>query len=56
MVPEHIDVRSEARGAHWVAWVAQPPGTAPAGSVIIVGLTKEEAEQRIRDWWSRRPR
>jgi hypothetical protein len=43
------EIRSEERGFHWVAWVAsdgQPER--PAGSVLMVGLTKEEAEARAR--------
>ncbi len=42
-------VRSEARGPHWVAWVPDDKGK-PAGSVILVGQTREEAEARARAW------
>jgi hypothetical protein len=38
-------IRSEARGPHWVAWVPDANGK-PEGSVVFVGMTREEAEQR----------
>lgn len=43
------DVRSEARGPHWVAWVPDANGK-PRGSVVLVGESKEEAEERARLW------
>ena len=43
------NIRSEARGPHWVAWVADSNGK-PEGSVILVGQTREEAEDRARAW------
>ena len=43
------DIRSEARGPHWVAWVADAEGK-PEQSVVLVGLTKEEAEERAKRW------
>ena len=42
-------VRSEARGPHWVAWVPDANGK-PLGSVVLVGETREEAEERARKW------
>jgi hypothetical protein len=42
-------IRSEPHGPHWIAWVADAAGR-PAGSVVLVGLTKEEAEERARRW------
>jgi hypothetical protein len=42
-------IRSEARGPHWVAWVADANGK-PEGAVILVGETREEAEERARQW------
>ena len=42
-------VRSEARGPHWVAWIADENGK-PEGSVVIVGETQEEAEERAKRW------
>jgi hypothetical protein len=43
------EIRSEARGPHWVAWVADVNGK-PEGSVVLVGETREEAEERARQW------
>jgi hypothetical protein len=43
------EVRSEARGPHWVAWIAGIDGK-PEHSVVLVGRTREEAEQRARRW------
>jgi hypothetical protein len=42
-------VRSEARGPHWVAWIPDANGK-PEGSVVLVGETREEAEERARTW------
>ena len=42
-------IRSEARGPHWVAWVADTNGK-PEGAVVLVGETREEAEERARQW------
>ena len=42
-------IRSEARGPHWVAWVSDTSGK-PEGSVVLVGETREEAEDRARKW------
>jgi hypothetical protein len=42
-------IRSEARGPHWVAWIADSAGK-PEGSIVLVGETKEEAEERARKW------
>jgi hypothetical protein len=43
------EVRSEARGPHWVAWIAGADGK-PERSVVLVGQTREEAEERARKW------
>jgi hypothetical protein len=43
------DVRSEARGPHWVAWIPDADGK-PERSVVLVGKTREEAEERARRW------
>ncbi len=43
------DIRSEARGPHWVAWVADANGK-PRDSVVLVGETQEEAEERAKRW------
>jgi hypothetical protein len=44
-----IEIRSEARGPHWVAWLADATGK-PRHSVVLVGETQEEAEERARRW------
>ena len=43
------NIRSEARGPHWVAWVADAGGK-PVDSVVLVGETQEEAERRAKLW------
>jgi hypothetical protein len=43
------EVRSEARGPHWVAWIPDSNGK-PSWSVVLVGKTREEAEERARQW------
>ncbi len=43
-------VHSEARGPHWIAWVTEGAETRPAGSVVLVAATQEEAEARARKW------
>ena len=45
-------VRSEPRGGHWVAWVADANGK-PEQSVVLVGQTREEAEDRAKAWAER---
>ncbi len=42
-------IRSEARGGHWVAWVEGTDGK-PERSVVLVGETRQEAEERAREW------
>jgi len=43
------NIRSEARGPHWVAWLADASGK-PVDSVVLVGETREEAEGRAKLW------
>jgi hypothetical protein len=43
-------IRSELRGGHWVAWVVRTPDGRPDQSILLVGRTKDEAEQRADDW------
>ncbi len=47
------NVHAEPRGGHWVAWVTAPQDDRPAGSVILVGQTQEEAEANARQWAER---
>ncbi len=42
-------IRSEARGPHWVAWIADEQGN-PKDSIVLVGRTREEAEQGVKRW------
>jgi hypothetical protein len=49
-----MEVRSEARGSHWVAWMVEAGDARPAGAVLMVGQTQAEAEQRVRVWWQER--
>jgi len=46
------EIRSEARGPHWVAWVADATGK-PIDAVVLVGETREEAEGRAKLWAER---
>lgn len=48
--PTAFEVRSEARGPHWVAWLTRPGEKGPYHSVLLVGASKEEAEERARAW------
>lgn len=49
-----FQIRSEAHGPHWVAWVSRTPDGAPEGAVLLVGQTQAEAEARARQWAERR--
>jgi hypothetical protein len=44
------EIRSELRGGHWVAWIVRTPDGKPDRSILLVGRTKKEAEQRADDW------
>lgn len=46
------EIRSEARGPHWIAWVADESGK-PQQSIVLVGQTREEAEARAKEWAER---
>ena len=43
-------IRSEARGPHWIAWVSRDGSGKPAGSVVLVAESREQAEERARRW------
>ena len=47
-------IHTEARGPHWVAWLARTSDGAPEQSVLLVGQTQAEAETRARLWAERR--
>jgi hypothetical protein len=46
----HVEIHSEARGPHWIAWVSRDGSGKPAGSVVLVAETREQAEERARRW------
>jgi hypothetical protein len=45
-----FQVQSEARGPHWVAWLTLPGQPGPYRSVLVVGASRQEAEDRARKW------
>ncbi len=44
-----LEIRSEAHGPHWVAWLQGADGK-PQDAVLVVGQTQDEAESRARKW------
>jgi hypothetical protein len=45
------EVRSEARGPHWIAWIVRSGSDKPDRpdrNIVLVGETQEEAEARAR--------
>jgi hypothetical protein len=44
------DVRTASRGSHWIGWVAPAGSDKPEGSIVLIGKTREEAEERARAW------
>ncbi len=49
-----FEIRSEAHGPHWVAWLARTSDGSPEQSVVLVGQTKSEAETRAKLWAQKR--
>ena len=47
------EIRSEAHGGHWVAWAARSGDPKPAGAVLLVGQTQQEAEANAARWVER---
>ncbi len=45
-----FDIKTESRGAHWIAWVTRGASDKPLDSVILVGRTRDEAESEARTW------
>jgi hypothetical protein len=43
-------IHSEARGPHWIAWITREGNPKPERSIVLVGATKDEAEERARRW------
>ena len=48
-----FEIRSEAHGPHWVAWLARTSDGPPEQAVLLVGQTQSEAEARARLWGAR---
>jgi hypothetical protein len=46
----NYEIKSEQRGGHWVAWVVRGSSGKPDRSILLVGQTRQEAEQRAREW------
>ena len=46
-------IHSEPRAGHWVAWAVSGGDARPAGAVILVGQTREEAEAHAARWIER---
>jgi hypothetical protein len=46
-----VNVKSAARGPHWIAWIVQPGSDRPERGVVLVGATQDEAEARARAWY-----
>ncbi len=44
------DIHTEARGPHWIGWVTLPGSDKPERAIILIGKTREEAEERARAW------
>ena len=45
-----LDIKTESRGAHWVAWVTRGSSDKPLDSVILVGQTRDEAAAQASTW------
>ena len=52
MTTDRIDfaIKTESRGAHWIAWVTRGTSDAPIDSVILVGQTRDEVVSKARIW------
>jgi hypothetical protein len=44
-----VQIHSEPRGDHWVAWATRG-GNKPDRGIVVVGKTQEEAEAHARAW------
>lgn len=45
-----VQIHSEARGPHWIAWVSRDGSGKPDRSVVLVAASKAEAEARAKEW------
>ena len=48
--PVPFELHSAPRGPRWIAWVTLPGQPQPWRSVVVVGATREEAEDHARSW------
>jgi hypothetical protein len=53
MASESVQIHSQARGPHWIAWISRDGSGQPDRSVVFVAATREEAESRAREVASR---
>ena len=53
MAGSTYQIQSQARGPHWIAWVSRDAAGKPDQSVVVIGETKEEAEENARRWAER---
>jgi hypothetical protein len=42
------EVRSEPRGSHWIAWLTRTGAPTSDRSIVLVGETRETAEENAR--------
>ena len=49
----HYQIHSQPSGGHWVAWLTAGENTSPAGATILVGRTRDEAEENAQHWADR---
>ena len=45
-----FEIKTESRGAHWIAWLTRGSSDQPLDSIILVGQTRDEAESQARAW------
>jgi len=53
MASGSYEIHSEAHGPHWIAWVSRDGSGKPDRSIVLVGATREDAEERARLWAER---
>jgi hypothetical protein len=47
---QSFEIHTEARGPHWIAWIARAGSQKPDRSVVLVAATQAEAQERARRW------
>jgi hypothetical protein len=50
MASGSFQIHTEARGAHWIAWVSRDGTGKPDRSVVLIAATQAEAEARAQRW------